>query len=177
MGVACLLPIAAAYVVFAEILAIDAVVSRSADSLHAWVVSTTMVAGVIVVILALCIPWLGKVLGRLSGFGKVWILAPAAFVAASIAAVIVASLVAGPHITSATTHPLSADERVWLEHLVATSDFRIDKLESEEAATGQENPHIHTQIVIQERQCEDLEGRITAAESTDAFVPPPCLPK
>jgi hypothetical protein len=171
---ACLLPVAAACIAFAEILAVDAIVSRSAGPLHAWVVGTTLVAGGVVLVVMLCVPWLLKLIGRFSGRGTLWLLLPTGLIAASIAAIIVASLAAGPHITSETTHSLSSNDRLWLEHLVATSDYRIDKLEAEEAATGEQNPHIAMQRTTQRRQCDYLKRRIAAADSTNNYLPKLC---
>lgn len=179
--VACFLPVAAAWVVFAEVLALDAVVNQSAGSLHAGVVGGTLLAGALVVLLVLWVPWLRRFFAVIgSGSRSTAAVLLAVPVAMALGSFLILGGVSVSYVNEifeerSTPQSLSSNERLWLEHLIATSDFRIDKLEAEEAASGKPNPRLATQEEAKTRQCRDLERRIETAGSTDRSPPAACL--
>lgn len=178
--VLCLLPIAGAWIVFAEIVAIDAIVSRSTDPFHAWVVGGTLLAGAFLVLLVLWLPWLRRFFAIIGSSSK----GTAAFllvlpVVVALGSFLIFGGVSVSYVNDIfraqpASQSLSSSERLWLEHLIATSDFRIDRLEAEESTSGKPNPRVATQEEVQVRQCRDLERGLDAAGSTDRSPPAPC---
>jgi membrane protein implicated in regulation of membrane protease activity len=182
--VACFLPIAAAWVVFAEMVALDAIVRQSTNPFHAWVVGGTLLTGALMVLLVLWVPWLRRFLAIVGSSSKgaaaVLLVIP---VVTALGSFLVLGGVSVSYVddifkkesTAQTHQSLSSSERLWLEHLIATSDYRIDRLEAEESATGRPNPRVTTQEEVQARQCRDLERRIDAVGVTGKALPTPCL--
>jgi hypothetical protein len=71
----------------------------------------------------------------------------------------------------------AAWEATWLHHLIATSDYRIDKLEAERSGGGpaaeRAGRHLPLQHAVQVEQCEALEALIEASDTQEA---PAALP-
>jgi|GEM_PF-6293631 len=141
------LPAAGVLVIVAEATALDVVVSKEADTAHALIVCIALLTGMVAVAAAVWVPWVLK----FGDFVKEQLHMSPRSVVGSAALVSVAGA-----ISLAVLHPwginpfptlVSAVEKApqrepkedrhyssevtWLEHLIATSSYRIDRLEEE----------------------------------------------
>lgn len=175
-----LLPVLAAWVVFAEIVAIAALVREASDSFDAWVVGGTLLLGALVALLLLWVPWLRELGARLKARSKwavAWVLAPVVIAACCFVVLGVFSAPYLSRIFDSHTHP--PRERVWLEHLIATSDFRIAKLNAEahtsEAVKQRTAPHQRVQRKVEQQECRELSALLADERLTDSVaLPSPC---
>jgi hypothetical protein len=173
------LPLAGVFVLLAEAVALDAVVNRTTDVFHALVVCIALLVGMVAVVAAVWVPWALKI-GDWAD-RELDISARAVFVASVVILVMgVVGLALQPWVTSpfdqlvkgvergetrsAPEGALDASaERTWLEHLIATSDFRVDRLEAERANAADRaarlrvSAHLRLQRQTQRRQLEALE--------------------
>jgi hypothetical protein len=187
--VAIALPFFGAWVIFAEVLALEAVASGAPSPVTPWIVGPTVVAALICVVVAVWVPWLigvGRALRKAhQRHWLAWTVAPPFFVVLVLGLVFFLPTLR-PTLThlmsSLTSHETSSpSERVWLEHLVATSDYRIDRLEAE-AATGlaaktRAEAHEEAQHQVQESECVALRDLIEAEEHGNGkrSLPAACL--
>jgi Nitrate reductase gamma subunit len=171
------LPVAGLFVIFAEAVALDAVVSRTADSFHALLVGLTLIAGMVAVVAAVWVPWVLK-------FGS-WAkqelyLSPRVILGSAVIGLLsfLVALALQPWATSPFSELLRnvetppqreetrryASQITWLEHLIATSGYRVDRLQDEkEHATGEAarlriDKHLRLQRRTQQRQYEAIKA-------------------
>lgn len=193
-----LLPIVLVWMFLAEMVALDAVASGTADSTHAIIVGGTLVGAVLIVVVSWWLPWLlryvewleGKRGGDGSGQGEekkrlspLLVAFPMAIGLALVVVLLLRSWVApsaNDLYESVKTPPIAA-EQVWLNHLVATSDYRIDKLQAERetnhAADDRIDRHLETQEAVQAEECKALDAinrHGSSGEGTKA-LPATCL--
>lgn len=178
-----LLPLGLA-VILVELVALDSIATGSTSQLHAWVVVLAIFIGMAIAVFGVVLPWMKE---RYEAPKKAVLLVAAL---ASILAVVVITLFAqalnvsasslAADVAKAPTQGLEreATDRIWLEHLIATSDYRIDKLEAEAASGGasakRANAHRQTQLGVQDRQCLALEDLTSNESVDDDEVPPAC---
>lgn len=176
------LPLFGAFLVVAEIVALDAIASGSRDPAHALIVGITVVLGLLVSVFVVWLPWLIK-LGTLVNGGKTRALL-VIFTILAIALTFAAGVPAGVSLLQALESPDSHEafshDRVWLEHLLATSDFRLERLEIYAArgltAEGLAKRPIQTQHEVETAQCEALRNVIDgeSPDGPDAALPSVC---
>lgn len=139
------LPVLGAWVIFVEIVALDAIASGSTDTLHAAVVGGTLIFGLVLIVIAIWVPWVVRLAedGRMRSQHR-WIASVLTLLVPIGGIMLVAGLGTQPWVTPSLTDLFRAAEgksqqdsskEIWLEHLIATSDYRIDKLEEEKEHT------------------------------------------
>lgn len=169
------LPVAGLLVILAEAVALDAVTSRTTDPFHALFVGITLFVGMIAVVAAVWVPW---VLEFGSWAKQERYMSPRVILGSAVFGVLsfLVVLALQPWATSPFSNLLNAaetsppplesrhyaSERTWLEHLIATSSYRTDRLQGEkehalsDAARLRVDKHLRLQRRTQRRQREAL---------------------
>jgi hypothetical protein len=149
------LPIVGVLVIMLEVVALDAVASGSTDWGHALIVGGGLIFGMLCVVYAVWVPWARRTRsGLMAGFSF------AVAVATLVIYLALGSLIGPGYLTlfkdvAADPHPHQGSryvsERIWLEHLIATSRYRIDRLEweMEHAPTSAVRERVRAHLLAQ----------------------------
>lgn len=158
------LPTLGALVIVAEIMALNAITTGSADTLHAVVVIVAVVLGMASVIAAVWVPWMVRY-HSISPRLAVLYSAIAVFSVGGIVVYAVTPLSDTVHSASRGMGEAADQEyvarRLALEHFFATSEYRIEKLEGEagHAVGDAYRRRVERQLRLQrELRGADLEG-------------------
>lgn len=159
------LPFVVLYAIVAELIALDVVVTRSTDSPKGAIVAGTLIIGFIATALPSVQHGAEQLLPRHEGPMGLWLAASLGTVlvlaAGLFGTILMKDLLSteAPYVSvPASPSPPVRSERVWLRHLIATSDYRIDKLQAEketarsEAAKKRIERHLDHQKAVHEGQ-------------------------
>jgi hypothetical protein len=176
-GIALYLPVIGVYVILVEIVALDAVASGKSDWTRALIVGGTLIFAMLSVVFAVWLPWAKHLYSKAQAFWSF------GFAIAFLVAYLLIGQFPGPKflpffedIATEPAHHQRVHEEVWLQHLVATSDYRIAKLEAEAAMGGtaaeRAGPRIHIQHVVRTQQCDALEELLNEDPSSEPSATP-----
>jgi hypothetical protein len=175
--VALQIPAIGVTVALVELVALDTIASGETDWPRAALVGGTLVLGMVSVVFAVWAPWakhffsrtlaytyFGYSVALLAAVILIWQLLPGSYPFFGDIATPAEGRSQSP------SHPQrTAWERIWLEHLIATSDFRIGRLEAEAAIPGARGERAAPRLRLQERvqgdECRALDDLVSERSS------------